>query len=101
MQMIQDTGLALSDSLSSFVLPHMLTMAGEKDGWISIQKTSDSRVYHTWQRVAKCLTCQTKTVLPEPFGGQTNAIQLKAGGQPHNLGNFSPRATHASLDMYM
>jgi hypothetical protein len=42
MQMIQNAGLVFGDGLSSIVLPHMLTMAGEKDGRIGIQEASDS-----------------------------------------------------------
>src|ERR1700720_4342786 len=59
-QMIQNAGLVFGDGISSFVLAHMLTMAGEKDGWIGLQETSDSRVEHRWEGVANGLSCQTK-----------------------------------------
>src|SRR4029077_15664562 len=58
--MIQNAGLVFGDGISSFVLAHMLTMAGEKDGWIGLQETSDSRVEHRWEGVANGLSCQTK-----------------------------------------
>jgi hypothetical protein len=67
MQMIQDTGLMFGDGFPGLVLPHVLTMAGEKDGRISIQETSDSRVQHTRQTAANGLICQTKNVLLKPF----------------------------------
>jgi hypothetical protein len=67
MQMIQDTGLMFGDGFPSFVLAHVLTMAGEKDGRVGIQQTSDSRVQHTRQTAAKGLICQTKTILRKIF----------------------------------
>jgi len=58
--MIQNTCLVFSDGLSGFVIAHMLTMASEEDGRIGIQETSDSRVQHRRESVAKGLICQTK-----------------------------------------
>jgi hypothetical protein len=58
-QMVQNAGLVFGDRFPSFVLAHMLAMAGEKDGWIGIQETSDSRVEHTRDGVTNGLICQT------------------------------------------
>ena len=73
MQMIQDTGLMFGDGFPSFVLAHVLTMAGEKDGRVGIQQTSDSRVQHTRQTAAKGLICQTKNVLCKLGSGTLDA----------------------------
>jgi hypothetical protein len=60
MQMIKNAGLAFSDGFSSFVLAHMLAMAGEKDSRIGIQETSDPRVHHRREIVTNGLMYQTK-----------------------------------------
>ena len=60
MQMIENAGLVFRDRFSSFVLAHVLTMAGELDSRISVQETSDSRVHVTREIVTNGLMCQTK-----------------------------------------
>jgi hypothetical protein len=46
-QVIQDARLFFGNGIAGCIGTEMLAMAGEEDGWISIENAFDSHVQHT------------------------------------------------------